>query len=150
VSSSEEPVEERGGNGHRTAGWAGVGLGGVLLAAGLYSVVRVHDIDTNDRFDLYRQGFPPGDDICDKARAGQSSRIVGSATPTEMQDFCSEATTFQMLQYVFFGLGAISTGAGVYLLATDKGPSAPAAQAQWKLAPSVSRSGGRLELKVAF
>src|SRR5947207_11837572 len=55
ASSGDEQVEERG-NGHRTAGWAGVGLGGVLIAAGLYSVVRVHDIDTNDRFDLYRQG----------------------------------------------------------------------------------------------
>jgi hypothetical protein len=148
-SSGDEPVEERSNNGKRTAGWAGVGLGGVLLAAGLYSVVRVHDIDTNDRFDLYRQGFPPGDDICDKARAGTTSKIVGAATPTEMQDFCSEATTFQMLQYVFFGLGAISTGAGVYLLATDKS-APPPAQSSWKVSPSVSRSGGRLELKVTF
>jgi hypothetical protein len=148
--SSDEPIEEHTNNGKRTAGWAGVGLGGVLLAAGLYSVVRVHDIDTNDRFDLYRQGFPPGDDICDKARAGTSSKIVGAATPTEMQDFCSEATTFQMLQYVFFGLGAVSAGAGVYLLATDKSGQPPAAQSSWKLSPSVSRSGGRLDLKVAF
>jgi hypothetical protein len=149
-SGGDEPVEERSNSGRRTAGWAGIGLGGVLLGAGLYSVVRVHDIDTNDRFDLYRQGFPPGDDICDKARAGTSSKIVGAATPTEMQDLCSEATTFQMLQYVFFGLGAVSAGAGVYLLATDKGAPAPAAQSSWKVAPSVSRSGGRLELKVTF
>lgn len=54
-----------------------------------------------------------------------------------------------MLQYVFFGLGAISAGAGVYLLATDKG-APPPAQASWSLAPSVSRSGGRLQFKVAF
>jgi hypothetical protein len=150
AGSGDEPVEERGGNGHRTAGWAGVGLGGVLIAAGLYSVVRVHDIDTNDRFDLYRQGFPPGDDICDNARAGKTSPTVGAAPPTEMQDLCSEATTFQMLQYVFFGLGAVSAGAGVYLLATDKGPPPPAAQSRWSLAPSVSSSGGRLQLKVVF
>jgi hypothetical protein len=150
ASSADEPIAERGGDGRRTAGWAGVGLGGVLIAAGFYSVVRVHDIDTNERFDLYRQGFPAGDDICDKARAGQSSKIVGAATPTEMQDFCSEATTFQMLQYVFFGLGAVSAGAGVYILATDKGAPPPAAQSRWSLAPSVSRSGGRLQFRVAF
>ncbi len=148
---TEEPApEEHGSDGHRTAGWAGVGLGGVLIAAGLYSVVRVHDIDTNDRFDLYRKGFASGDDICDKARAGQTSTVVGAATPTEMQDLCSEATTFQMLQYVFFGLGAVSAGAGVYLLATDKGPTPPAPQAKWSLSPSVSRSGGRLQFKVDF
>jgi hypothetical protein len=151
ASSGEEPPEEHG-NGHRTAGWAGVGLGGVLIAAGFYSVVRVHDIDTNDRFDLYRQQFPPGDDICDNARANThpTKPIVGAATPTEMQDLCSEATTFQMLQYVFFGLGAVSAGAGIYLLATDKAAPPPAAQSRWSLAPSLSHSGGRLQLKVAF
>jgi len=151
TSAPEETLDERG-NGHRTAGWAGVGLGGVLVAAGLYSVVRVHDIDTNDRFDLYRQGFPAGVDICDKARNGKSPSpmVIGAATPTEMQDFCSEATTFQMLQYVFFGLGAVSAGAGVYLLATDKGAPAAAAQSRWSLSPSVSHSGGRLQFKVVF
>jgi len=152
ATTPEESTLDERGNGHRTAGWAGVGLGGVLIAAGLYSVVRVHDIDTNDRFDLYRQGFPAGVDICDQARNGKNppTMVVGAATPTEMQDFCSEATTFQMLQYVFFGLGAISAGAGVYLLATDKGAPPPAAQSRWSVSPSVSHSGGRLQFKVVF
>jgi hypothetical protein len=148
--SNDEPLEETTSNGHRTAGWAGIGLGGALLAAGLYSVVRVHDIDTNDRFDLYRQSFPASKDICDQAKAGVSSPIVGAATPTEMQDLCSEATTFQMLQYVFFGLGAVSAGAGIYLLATDKSGSPPATQTRWTVSPSVSRSGTNVQLRVAF
>jgi hypothetical protein len=149
-TGSTAELGEGRGNGHRTAGWAGVGLGGALIAAGVYSAVRVHDVDTNAEFQLYRAGFRPGVDVCDQARAGVDAKIVGAATPAEAQDFCSQATTFQTLQFVFFGLGAVSAGAGIYLLATDKSGVPAGPQTSWTLAPSVSRSSGRLQLRVAF
>jgi len=150
AASSSETAGDPHGEGHSTAGWAGVGLGGVLIAAGLYSVIRVHDIDTNDRVEAYRQRFHEGVDPCDQARAGVSSTVKGAATPTEMQDFCSEDATFKTLQYVFFGLGGISAGAGIYLLATNKSSAAAVSKSRWEVSPSVARSGARLQLRIFF
>jgi hypothetical protein len=150
AASSTEPTSEPRSEGQSTAGWAGIGLGGVLIAAGLYSVIRVHDIDTNERVEIYRQGFREGVDPCDQARAGVSSSLKGAATPTEMQDFCSEEATFKTLQYVFFGLGGISTAAGIYLLASNKGGATAVSAPRWQLRPMVARSSARLELRLDF
>jgi hypothetical protein len=65
-----------------------------------------------------------------------------------MKDFCSSATTFQTLQYIFFGLGAVSAGAGIYLLASDK--SVPPSTVRLRVSPSIGRSGGRLDLSLSF
>lgn len=146
ASSSDIP-EEASSDGRRTTGWAAVGLGGVLLAAGVYSVVRVHAIDTDDRVEAYRQGFHSGVDVCDQARSGVESKVSGAATSTQMKDFCSSATTFQMLQYIFFGLGTVSSAAGIYLLASDK--SAPATS-RIHVSPMIGRSGGHLDLSYSF
>jgi hypothetical protein len=113
-------------------------------------VVRLHDIDTNDRYEAYGHGFGEGTDVCAEARAGVAAKIMGAATPTEMQDFCSQAATFRTLQFIFFGLGAVSAGAGIYLLATDKSGSTPSAQSRWTLTPTVGRTGGRVQLGLSF
>jgi hypothetical protein len=148
-SASADIPEESSGEGRRTTGWAAVGLGSVLLAAGVYSVVRVHAIDTDDRVVAYRQGFHSGVDVCDEARSGVESKVSGAATPTEMKDFCSSATTFQTLQYIFFGIGAVSSAAGIYLLASDKS-APPSTTSHLKVSPSIGRSGGRVDLSFTF
>jgi hypothetical protein len=148
-STSSDLPEEASSDGRRTTGWAAVGLGGVLLAAGVYSVVRVRAIDSDDRVEAYRQGFHSGVDVCDQARAGVESKVAGAATSTQMKDFCSSATTFQTLQYIFFGLGAVSAGAGIYLLASDKSGTRPATS-RVQVSPSIGRSGGRLDLSFTF
>src|SRR6185369_9220852 len=85
VSTSVDTIEETASSdGRRTTGWAAVGLGGVLIGAGIYSIVRVQAIDTDDRVQLYRQGFHSGDDVCDEARAGVESKIMGAATALQM------------------------------------------------------------------
>jgi hypothetical protein len=141
-------TEETPSSGRSTTAWASVGLGGVLLGAGIYSVVRLHAIDTDPRVDLYRQGFHQGEDVCDKASAGVESRVAGAATPAQMQDFCSSAKTFQTLQYIFFGVGAVSAGAGIFLLATDKGGGT--SSARLRVLPSVGPSSGRVDVRYSF
>jgi hypothetical protein len=148
-AASTEVAEETSGNGHRTVGWAAVGLGGALIAGGVYSVVRLNAIDTDQKVELYRQGFHSSADVCDEARAGTEAKVSGAASATEMRDFCSTATTFQTLQYIFFGLGAISAGAGIYMLASDKG-APTSSTTHVRLAPSIGRSGGRLDVTFAF
>jgi hypothetical protein len=135
---------------HRTLGWTGVGVGGALIGAGIYSVLRVNAIEDDEKVSKYRQGFSSDVDSCEKAKAGVNSSVAGAATPTEMQDFCSSAGTFQALQFVFFGLGAISAGAGIYLLATE--PSAATARSRtfFAVTPPMGRSPGRVEFGFRF
>ena len=156
TSSGLEPEESQGAS--RVVGWTALGLGLALAGAGVYSVVRVHQIDTDDGFDRYRQGFHHGQDICDEARAGVASTVPGAATADHVTHLCSEASSLQTLQFVFFGLGAVSTAAGAYLLLS--GPSTPSSRAmhdpamaagsRWQLVPRVGASAADLQLRLAF
>lgn len=139
-----------GSNLHATLGWTGIGVGTALVAAGIYSVVRVSAIQNDDSVERYRQGFHSNVDSCEQAAAGVSSPIPGAASPTEMQDFCSTAKTFQALEFVFFGLGAISAGAGIYFLATDSNNTAARPSPHFAVTPPLGRSAGRIEFGFQF
>jgi hypothetical protein len=129
----------------------GVGIGGLFLGAGLYSLVRLHDISTDDRYQRYLQGFSSNVNACDQARIPVSSTVPGAATPTEMRDFCSEISTFETLEVIFFGAAAISAGAGIYLLATDPSPRAqPPPPPRVQVGASGGPGGGNLRLRVRF
>jgi hypothetical protein len=135
---------------HNTLGWTGVAVGGALIGAGIYSVIRVNSIEGEEKVEHYRRGFSPEVDACERAEAGVTSRIAGAATPAEMQDFCSSAKTFQALEFVFFGLGALSAGAGIYFLATDSGTSSARTRSYFSVTPPIGRSGGRIQVGFRF
>ena len=135
---------------YSTLGWTGVGVGGALIAAGVFSVFRVSSIESDEKVERYRQGFRPEVDACEQAEAGVASRVAGAATPSEMQGFCSTAGTFQALEFVFFGLGAISAGAGIYLLATDVTPTTTRSGPRFAVTPPIGRSPGRIEFGFRF
>jgi hypothetical protein len=143
-------AESSGSSLNTTLGWTGVAVGGALIGAGIFSVLRVSSIENEDKVDHYRRGFPPEVDSCERAEAGVTSKIPGAATPGEMQDFCRSASTFQALEFVFFGLGAISAGAGIYLLATDSSTSATRSRSYFAVTPPIGRSSGRVEFGFRF
>jgi hypothetical protein len=120
-----------------------------LLTAGLYSLVRVHQVADDDRFQQYLKGFPASIDGCERARAHVGSTAQGAATFTEMRDFCSEVSTFQTLEFVFFGAAAASAGAGIYLLATDSS-NRSAAAARVQVDASAGPRGGDVRVRVRF
>jgi hypothetical protein len=137
----------------RIVGWSGVGLGSFFFAAGLYSLVRVHDVANNDQYSLYLSGFHSNVNACDQARAKVSVTTRGAATPTEMRDLCSELSTFETLELVFFGAAAISAGTGIFLLATDSNARPPAAAApppRVQVAGSAGPGGADVQLRVRF
>src|SRR5215471_17704330 len=143
------PVSDEGSS-RRAIGLVGIGIGGLFLGAGLYSLVRVHAISTDDRYQKYLQGFPSSVNACDQAKIPVDSTVPGAATPTEMRDFCSEITTFQTLEVIFFGAAALSTGAGIYLLATDPGPRVAQPPTRVQVGASVGAGGGDLRLRMRF
>jgi hypothetical protein len=142
----------------KVIGWAALGMGVVLTGGGIYSMARIRQIDSDEGFDRYRQGFRPDQDVCDEARAGAHSAIPGAAAPDEVGNLCSEASSLKTLQYVFLGLGAVSTGAGIYLLVRNPRPEASAAiqgqgaegSMRWHVTPQVGRSAAGLQLRLAF
>jgi hypothetical protein len=134
-----------------SAGFTGVGLGAVLVGAGVYSVVRIHQIDTDQGFSAYRSGFGPNADVCNRADMGTVSSARGAASPSDVSRLCSQAATFEALQYVFFGLGALSTAGGVYLLVSDRKHEPRAGSPPgWTVASELWRSGALLEARHAF
>lgn len=109
-------------SGQATWGWVALGAGVATLGAGVVSSLRAKSIDddlsSNASYVAYRQGFSGGD-ICDAAKAGLVSPQAGAAGPDQVRSRCNAGATFQTLQYVFYGVGAVAAGAGTYLLLTS-------------------------------
>jgi len=128
----------------RIGAYSAIGVGGALLAAGVYSSLKVNSINNDDTYADYREGV--SGNVCDAAKAD------GMRPNSEVDDMCSTASKYGTLQFVFYGLGALSAGAGVYLLMTDK-PKAevqsPPASAV-RLVPSVGPRVNGVDLQVTF
>lgn len=116
----DESAAEHSSN--ASAAWGAIIVGGAFGVAGIYSTLRVNSINHDSDFSSYRAGISKNDDACVEANRG---RVVPNATtPGRISDLCSQSKTFEALQYVFFGLGAIAAGTGALILLTDE-KSAP-------------------------
>lgn len=147
------PGSEGGGDKSwkRTAGFVGVGVGGALIAGGLYSMLKVKGANDDAGFSAYRSGFGPNEDACDAAAQGKVSRVAGASSPADADSVCSTGSKFQTLQYVFFGVGAIAAGAGTYLLVTaPKTTSSTSARRRAVVTPLVDRSHAGLGVSGSF
>ncbi len=132
-------------NWKRTAGYAGVAAGGVMIGAGLFSMLKVNSINNDEGFSTYRKGFKRDDDVCAKADQGVNSPAPGAASPSDAADKCSAGKTFQTLQYVFLGLGVVTAGAGGYLLMTSKRETG-----RVMVVPSVGKQQTGIDVTVRF
>lgn len=104
------------------AGWAAIGAGGLLVAGGVYSSVKVKEIEEDPAMASYRAQFTKGQNACTEAERG--TERPGAPAPGVVADLCSEGRTYQALQYLFFGLGSVAVGTGALILLTDS-PSQP-------------------------
>ena len=105
---------------------------------------------------VWREKWVPDDfDVCDAAsnhvapNSAKGERVLsGAATFDEASSMCSKAATFQVLQFVCYGLAAVSAGAGVYLLATSGGHQAPTTGLT--VHPQVGLGNGSLDVTYRF
>jgi len=141
------PEREHRSGSQRTFGWLAIGAGVAFAAGGVYSMVRVNSIGDDPAFESYRNRLRADQDACDEAKRG--TRVPGAAPPGDVADQCSTAQTFEVLQYVLFGLAGASIGTGTVLLLTDSGSSRerPAVSLRPRFAP---RQRAGLDLAVAF
>ncbi|MGE0328990.1 MAG: hypothetical protein AB7S68_42130 [Polyangiaceae bacterium] len=134
-------------NTKKVIGLAGMGVGAALLVGAVYSAIKVNSINNDDGFDRYRNSVSEGEDVCDTADKGTT--FVGAPDPSEISDKCSTASTFQTLQFVFAGAGAVIGGVGAYLFFTAEDEPATASFRP-KVETAVGREGGRLRVTWSF
>lgn len=154
----------RGSSWRRPVGFAGLGVGAALLGAGLYSSVRLTGVEgqwSEPSLLAYRSTLPPTQDSCEAARRGVLSPQAGAANPSQVRGLCAQVSTFETLQYAFFGAGALVGGLGALFLLSTAPPReapgglvssrrAPPPRPSWRLQPSFARSTATLTLHVRF
>lgn len=91
-------------------GWTGVGSGAVLLGLTAYSWIHINSLNNDEAIQARRGDFTAEQNICNEDR----SKLV--------QDWCSESSTYETLQWVFLSAGVLTTGVGIFLLSRDETP----------------------------
>jgi hypothetical protein len=131
----------------RTAGFGGLGLGAVALGAGIFSSFRVARLDdrlASGPYELYRASAP-GQRACAAAAQGFVASTAGAASSSQVDNVCSQGSTFRTAQFVAYPLAAVFVGVGSYFLLTS--PKAPASKAalqrrlDWTIVPGWGASG---------
>lgn len=151
------PAEQIDGPRGDGSSWRkGVGYGSLFLGAsffglGYYSTRQVSEVNDDPGFVRYRASVTGSGDVCDAANAGQVSTAAGAATPGEVSDMCDRASLYEVMQFVFYGLGLVSVGSGIYLIATEPSSPASAKSAGLTVAPrTFGRSSAGLGASFVF
>jgi len=149
ASAAVDSHSAAAGTSQRTLGFVALGAGGVLAAGGVYSMLRVASISEDPAFESYKARLRSDQDACDEAKRG--TRVPGATSPGEVSDLCSTAQTFEVLQYVFFDLAAVSTDTDTVLLLTDS-DNAPREEQTISVRPRFrpTSNTAQLDLTVAF
>lgn len=139
----------------KPVGYAALGVGGLMIAGGVFSMLKVNSINNDDGFAAYRKGFGSNRDICQAANDGVVSKAPGAASPSEVADFCSSGKTFSTLQFILLPVGVIAAGAGAYLAFSgdskpSEGPAPAAARPRFQVIPAVGQRSGSVDVHVSF
>lgn len=139
----------------KVGGFVGIGAGAVLVGLGVVSSLQVYDAQQvlgtgpDPNSSKYRGDVLSGN-LCDGSYESKEFG-PGTTTPQPAIDACSK-NVFVPLQFVFYGLGAVVAGTGVYLLATSG--TAPASDAKpatgWTFTPVAGPQGGGLQARYTF
>jgi hypothetical protein len=90
------------------AGWASVVAGVGLAGGGLAFSLSIADMQDDAQFDAYRHDHPASADVCQDAQNDPAAAYI--------RDICDTSSTYQIVQWVMYGLGAAAAGVGIYFL----------------------------------
>jgi hypothetical protein len=129
-------------NTRRIGGYVGIGAGVVLGGLGIMSSLQVNGVQNNSEFIAYRQAQPASPSRCNDANGtGQFNQPNG-----DIVSLCSKASTFQVMQFIFYPLAIVSAGAGVYLLSTSRSSGVAPTTTGLQVDPQMGPGGGKLDL----
>lgn len=152
---AERTGGDTGGGGGPSINWAGIALiaaGALSFGVTIYSWARIEAIESDSQFQAYRMGWPdpPPSDVCASAAAGAMNAST-TVDPGAVADLCSEASTLEVLQYVFLGVAVAAVGTGTVFLITGIGGGGGESESpSVSLLPSFGPDGGRLTARVRF
>jgi hypothetical protein len=147
----EEPgyVEPSGPRSLAWLGWTNIGLAVVFSGLGIWSSASVNA--ALDDVALEREQWQSDENFCDQAANG----IVRheSSDAGEISDICDRAGTMQALQFVFYGLSAVTFGVGLWLVLREhlgaRGESADQAR-RLTVTPVAFQGGGAVSASLTF
>ena len=172
----EPDYDEPAVKGHRLGwlGWTLIGVGAVSVAAMAVSMKVITDIDDDPLKVRYADAVALGNqreerlaamrgetpriatNVCTQAEAGFSYDLTAEET-SDVADLCGTAETFQVLQWVFLGIGIAGVGGGIALVLTaadDPPPDGPTAlrlrEPVFSLAPDFSTTSGGFRAQLRF
>lgn len=120
-----------------------IGAAAASFAVTVGSWVRISDIEHDPAYQSYRERVPPGtSNVCTEADAGN----VWTFDEATVRKLCSEAATFEVLQWVFLIASAAFAGVGSTLLLLDAGSE----RAPVTIAPSVGPDHAAFALTARF
>lgn len=152
----EDEPKASGISGQRIAGYTLLGVAAVSTGLSVLSFVQIDRAQGNDALYDYRvaigQQNPSVKDACVEADKNERYGLSASRF-SEVQDQCSAAGTYSILQFVFIGTAVVSGGLSAYLLLSDDG-TASGEHAQrgggFTLRPLVGRSSASVTARLRF
>ena len=130
-----------------------LGVGALSFVGTIYSWARIAGIQSDPEYRAYRgEGNPWPDgmvpaNVCTAAAAGTSHGP--GASPARVAGMCNEASTLEVLQYVFLVVAAGGAATGAILIATDSSGQ-PATEAPVTLVPSFGPDRAYLGARIRF
>jgi hypothetical protein len=124
-----------------------IGVGAVMIGGGVYSVAQVRKVDQDAGYLRYRAGLRADQSACVEASHG--TPVPDAASPSQISKLCDRARTFEALEYVLFGLGSVSAGAGLIMLLSGGNDAAETEQTA-RLVPRVNLEPGGARVQVSL
>ncbi len=141
-------------NVRKIGGFVSVGLGVGLAAVGVVSSLQVNGVQNDEGFQNYRKAWGSlSSDVCADAKANKplpAGRDVGNVPRAdEIVTLCDKAATFELLQPIFYGAGALAGGLGIYLIATSTS-STPSTTTGWTVVPQIGNGAGKVDVAMRW
>ncbi len=151
----EEVGESKPTDARMIGGFIGLGIGVAAGAVGLWGALEVNKVRNDEQFKGYAAQFPGDVDICEKAGEGiEAESAISTASAAKVNDFCSKATSGEIVQAITFPVAAVAAGAGAFLLGTSSlfasDEDAGVTPSAWSIQPMIGPRVQRVQLTYRF
>ncbi|MRG97103.1 hypothetical protein [Polyangium spumosum] len=137
-----------GPNIRRIAGISSIGLGVVSLGVGLGGVVMVSSTNNDPEYQKSQTLFRSDEDMCALARG--PGLLPPEVDRNYLVEACERGETGNLLQLVFFPVALVTTGLGIYLLATSGYDDKKPAASRVEVLPTMGKGYSGLLVRGAF
>jgi len=132
-------------------GWTNIGLAVAFSGLGLWASLDVNDANGDAEL---QEHFLQDHDICQGGALGTAADLVYTADEADSR--CRRASILEVLQFVFYGLAAVTVGFGIWIVVREARRSREAEEdgaaeaLRLTVEPVALRDGGALSATLTF